>query len=175
MKPTNHKVLLVGEAPNCGGMRSHLLESILLRMANRPAVRSCSDAARCWLEFTDEPRVMALAAEVHHVNLLDEWPGRKQRGSAFPAQDARRMADYLYLWLQRRQQRYPYVLLAGQRVASAFRFGGQRPFLTFPMANRATCVVPHPSGLNRWWSSEHNRAEAQQWLLDLGEVLRLVR
>lgn len=174
MKPTTHKVLLVGEAPNGGGLRAHLLESILLRALGQPAVRSCADAARFWLTILEDmpnSRLAGLLPEVHHVNLLDEYPGRKQRGSAFDAVTARRKADYLYLWLQRRPARYPYVLLAGQRVASAFRFGGQRPFKAFPMAGRATCVVPHPSGINRWWSDTPNRMEALAYLSDLGETV----
>lgn len=169
MKPTNHKVLLIGEAPNGGGLRSHLLESILLRAMDERCVRTCSDVARAWLAFMDEPRLVNLAAEVRHVNMLEE-----NCGSDFDAERARTRAEYLYLWLMRRPSRYPYLLLAGQRVAQVMGYdaSGNPPFVSFRWAGRCACVVPHPSGVNRWWNDAGNRRKALRYLLNLGELVR---
>lgn len=65
------------------------------------------------------------------------------------------------------------MLLAGKRVASAF--GLDEEYLAdpvaFPIGGRpvAVHVVPHPSGVNRWWNEPANRERARAFLAeDLG-------
>jgi hypothetical protein len=56
-----------------------------------------------------------------------------------------------------------FVLLAGHRVAAAFgvREGYLREFV---LQGVPAAVVPHPSGVNRWWNDPANVARASAFL-----------
>jgi hypothetical protein len=48
-------------------------------------------------------------------------------------------------------------VLLGRRVAAAFGLASA-PYLEWTEARGRTWVVmPHPSGVNRWWNDEENR------------------
>lgn len=89
------------------------------------------------------------------LNLLDEWPGYgPSGGSRFPADAAEQRADDLMRAVAGGELRTRFIYL-GRRVAKAFRFQGA----WFVWTDGQT-VVPHPSGLSRWWNSEENLARA---------------
>lgn len=94
------------------------------------------------------------------VNLLDRWPGRAGRkGSAFPLALARPAAEALLPRLRRRR-----VILVGRRVAAAFWLA-RLPYLTWAHEHGvALAVLPHPSGVCRWWNEPENVAAASAFL-----------
>ncbi len=112
------------------------------------------------------------------ANLLDRWPGRDGKGSAFPLDEARRAADRIEEQFVGRV-----VVLVGKRVCRAV-FGGEHPYLEPVQAEVlgrgrrggpfAAYVLPHPSGINRWWNVDTNRARARRilrWLAVVGREI----
>lgn len=92
-----------------------------------------------------------LADRMEWVNLLAAWPGYgPSGGSTFPMDAAREAAARL-------SEVRPLILL-GKRVAKAF--GVEQPWFWW-VDNIA--VVPHPSGLNRWWNDPQNTARATEF------------
>lgn len=97
------------------------------------------------------------------VNVLDRWPGKQGKGSAFPLPEARARAIIMVEKLKERK-----VILLGRRVEMAF--GLNLPWLTLTpwifidrLGEPVTCEVatcPHPSGVNRWWNDASNRRAA---------------
>jgi hypothetical protein len=136
---TPRRVLLIGEAPPPRGA------------AGGPAFRG--RPARFLAGVAGEEVVGVCEA----VNLIPSWPGRSSGGgSRFPAREARRRASSILFASFRGR----IVLLAGRRVAAAFG-QGRRPFLEwFALRGGRAAVLPHPSGLNRWWNSPENRRRA---------------
>ena len=104
-----------------------------------------------------------VAATFDVVNLLTEWPGRApgQKGDAWPQELARTMA----LSLAREVLRRRTVIFAGRRVAAAF-FPGRRtqPYLEWWGGSTRFAVIPHPSGIVRWWNDPSNRDAAASFL-----------
>lgn len=98
------------------------------------------------------------------VNLLDRWPGPSVgKGSAFPLDRARAAAESLLPRVLSRSR----VLLAGRRVASAFRLGGLE-YLSWARLGPSTevAVLPHPSGVNRWLNEPENVEALRRFLRD---------
>lgn len=99
---------------------------------------------------------------VDTTNLLPGWPGRSSsgKGDAFPMAAARRAAAELAA----REDPSRAFLLAGMSVARAFgvaRLGFLRWGL---LGGRRVAVIPHPSGVSRWWNDGANRARARAFL-----------
>lgn len=94
--------------------------------------------------------------------MLDAFPGKEGRGDAFPMREARARVDSLVPKLAGNV-----VVLLGKRVAAAF--GMKRPKYLERVKHRGLDVVvlPHPSGVNRWWNDARNvhRASACMGLL----------
>jgi uracil-DNA glycosylase len=90
------------------------------------------------------------------VNLLDRWPGRQGKGAAFPPAQGRDAARAL---LERVGRRRPLVL-AGRRVAAAFGLRALPYLERGDLAGRPVWVLPHPSGVCRWWNDPANRDRA---------------
>lgn len=92
------------------------------------------------------------------VNLLGKFPGKQGKGDAFPAGPAREAATRMDL------SGRPFVLLAGRKVAAAFGVG-RMPYLEwFRLRGGMAAVLPHPSGINRWWNDADNVARAREFL-----------
>lgn len=72
-------------------------------------------------------------------------------------------AEYARLRAARMRFRTPIVMLAGRRVAAAFGVRELHFFSPQFRRGRIFYVVPHPSGLSRWWNSERNCARARSW------------
>ena len=87
-------------------------------------------------------------------------PRDGHKGSYFPAVLARRKARRFDL------PSYAVVLLAGQRVAKAFGVKA-RYFEPCLLRGRVCYVVPHPSGVNRWYNVEINRHRAKHFFCAL--------
>lgn len=132
-------VLIVGEAPNKTG--GGLTRTRISELAGRP-----------WDEWAD------------WTNLLDEWPGSgRGKGTAWNATFARRVADGLDL------SGYETVILLGRRVGGAMIPGGAG-FPYFRWTERGgvrMVVIPHTSGIVRWWNDPENVAKASSFLTDL--------
>jgi hypothetical protein len=93
------------------------------------------------------------------LNLLEEWPGRDGRGSAFPLLLAMSRA------LELRDGPWDAYLLLGKRVAAAFGFRSDVRYLAwYGMDGKRFAVLPHPSGVNRWFNEPANRALARRFL-----------
>jgi uracil-DNA glycosylase len=104
---------------------------------------------------------LARLAEVFDcVNLLDAWPGPAGKASAFPLGRAREAATALL------EERGPgqVVVCVGSRVWAAF---GLRPAESLTaVAREGTCfvLIPHPSGVNRWWNEPGAEERAGRFL-----------
>ena len=151
---TRPKLLLIGQAPGRGGDGQQALSG---------------RAAALLANMAGIPREELLRRFDRH-NLLDRWPGKSPagKGDIFPASAARDAADRIKRTLRRRGVTFagPTVLLVGKAVARAF--GLRRPeYLTwypgFEWCLKGA-VIPHPSGINRWWNSSRNRRRASRFL-----------
>jgi len=94
-------------------------------------------------------------------NLIEEWPGPARRGaSAWNGQLARRNAPNLPL------ENYDLTILLGRRVAAAVLPGGAGwPFFRQHSYERGVVtVVPHTSGINRWWNDPENVERGAEFL-----------
>ena len=102
------------------------------------------------------------------ANVLGRWPGRGIGGDKFPMLEATVRAKAMWPLLEGRV-----VVLLGHNVARAF---GQRKFAYFEnyvvmrpenpssVLVPLMAVVPHPSGINRYWNTQENRDLAQKFL-----------
>lgn len=88
------------------------------------------------------------------ANLLDHYPGE-----SFPMSEARAIADAMEL--------EGVVLLVGRLVARAFGEGGRPWFEWFDLRGVRATVVPHPSGLNRWWNDPVNVERAGEFMREV--------
>jgi hypothetical protein len=99
------------------------------------------------------------------ANILDYWPGSAGKGSKFPMGEAQKE---LRLWKVDGEFLGRRVILAGSRVAKAWGApAGQ--ILTWNKADAhcdAFAVLPHPSGVNRWWNDPQNRENAKFFLME---------
>ena len=63
------------------------------------------------------------------------------------------------------------VLYAGRRVAAAFDIHPHHEGLDYfegvAYLDKPTYMVPHPSGVNRWWNERTNRERACDFLVEL--------
>lgn len=132
--------IIVGEAPPRGG-------------EGRPAFSGYAGRRLAALAGVAE-----LSDAFDAVNILDEWPGPQGKGSAFPDALAARAAMRLRGLLEGRL-----VIVAGRRAARAL---GLRAGYLEPVDAGwcAAAVLPHPSGVNRWWNDPANRRRASAFL-----------
>lgn len=88
-------------------------------------------------------------------NVLAGYPGPCGCGADFPLAEARQEAAGIVL--------DGVALLCGKRVAAAF---GVQPiyFLRQQVGTAEVYVIPHPSGVNRWYNSLSNRRRAARFL-----------
>lgn len=99
-------------------------------------------------------------------NTLDFYPGaRPEGGDVFPLRMAREAANRL----AREKLIGTTVLFVGQKTADAFRRGSAETFVWYPEKAFAWCVIPHLSGLCRWWSDPVNDQVGSQFLYEIGQ------
>ncbi len=107
-------------------------------------------------------RVSTYLRAFERLNVLDAWPGKTgAKGTAFPAETAREAAAAMSTALPGRR-----VVFAGKRTALAFGF--VEDYLRWGRCkNFRAAILPHPSGINRWWNDPRNRARAKRFLREL--------
>jgi hypothetical protein len=104
-------------------------------------------------------------AKTERHNVLQYWPGKKAKGDELPWLDARRGAERLRKKLLGRR-----VVFIGQATAAYFYNWGrplrwERAFVDdiFEPFTKVA-ILPHPSGINRWWNDPANRRRAKQFM-----------
>lgn len=104
------------------------------------------------------------------VNLVEEWPGYNPRGKG-SAWDARRAAVKA-AELKPTLTGYSGVICLGRRVAQVMIPGGSGfPFFRWT-TNRdgaKLAVIPHPSGIVRFWNDPENVEQARTFLSSLAK------
>lgn len=91
------------------------------------------------------------------INLNSEWIGKAGKGDVFDAAEGRRAAAVLL------QGSWSHYVLLGKNVAKCFDVKDE--FLsTICHGRKHFFVLPHPSGINRWWNEPKNIASAEQEL-----------
>ncbi len=118
------------------------------------------------------------------INLLRDFPGKRQRPGGtrvdhWPKKEARQAAELIAPLLNERQ-----VILVGRNVARAFGLDKKPwhewihhvvPYPPDQPTRVHIALVPHPSGLNRWYSDAQNQIEARSfWAAFLEESYRKV-
>ena len=99
------------------------------------------------------------------ANLFDKYPGKneKGKGDAFPIQQA--TINSFKLLRDNPPDNYRAMILLGKNVAKAFNLKDPEflKWATTPQGLRYV-VLPHPSGLNRWWNEKSNQKAALKFL-----------
>lgn len=178
--------LLVGEAPSqdlsCKNLEMVLACKSVRRVPSTMQSIEWLGAEHGWL--------LNFVLATTHVNLLPGYPGPGKRGSEFPLVRGREEAE---LFMQRLREPsivtavgslhefserfFPsptLILLAGRRVARAFRLWTPTYLEETQVVGIGVpvVVVPHPSGVNRWWNDRGNANQAKKFLERLGEDTR---
>lgn len=157
------RVVFVGEAPGPSGKVG------FQGWAGRRLRKMCGDdVGFAWL-----------CAEF--VNVFDRWPGPQAykhhdrdggKGSRFLLTSARRKKKRVLAKLNSGTEEPTVAVLLGKRVASALDF--DREFFDPGPLDEGfvgAVVVPHPSGVNRWFNDPANRARFSRFM---SMLLRLV-
>lgn len=114
--------------------------------------------------------MLDLEARSRFVNLLKKFPGyagkkgRGGKGAKFPLDRARRWTSFVSSCLNAAPKPRVVVLL-GRRVARAYHLEKQPFFEETKLLSHAwprVVVIPHPSGVNRFWNSVDNVLELQR-------------
>ena len=100
-----------------------------------------------------------MLAQLHPVNLLSRFYGKSGKGDAFPPAEARRAAEQFDLG------NADAVVLLGHGVAAAFGYRGEY-LRWFELRGRRAIVVPHPSGVSRWYNDPANVERVQALFQD---------
>lgn len=140
------RIIMIGEAPG----RFH-----------KPGAAPLSGYARK-LETLASLEEGSFARFFTTTNLLSYYPGEGAgKGSAFPQEEAKKAAEACLVLFRHRK-----VLLAGKRVARAF--GLSLPYFKWiDFAEGRTAVIPHPSGVNRWYNERRNREKMGRFIFGL--------
>jgi uracil-DNA glycosylase len=111
----------------------------------------------------------ALASHFDLLNLLDRFPGRDGKGTLWPVDLARESAKRIAIALEG-DGRPSRAIFLGKRVAAAF---GERRLQPCRWAERRfggrvveVALLPHPSGVNRWFNDPKNVKLASEFLFE---------
>jgi uracil-DNA glycosylase len=146
------RIVLIGQAPGAGEDRGPLVGGVsggrLQALAGMTILQYCRAFER--------------------RNLIPYYPGRARggRGDFFPRIEARIEARKIARTLIGRR-----VIFVGIAVAEAFDIVAPRPFQWYlcrsadmlASENFYGAAIPHPSGLNHFWNSPANVAEAREF------------
>lgn len=136
--------MLVGQAPSRRGDPEKPLEGDLVV---RRLAGACGMGREEYMALTER------------CNVLRRWPGKSGKGDRFPMRQAKTNARRLALRFGGRR-----VILLGRSVAKAF--GLTVGYLKWVNIGFDVAVVPHPSGINRWWNGARNKAAARRFMED---------
>lgn len=142
-------LVLIGEAP--GRPRDP--------SAPQPSLPLGAPATRRKLEWLFGAEAYGRALK---FNLLSSWPGKAGKGDLFDVGVAAPAMITINRALDGIAVEWTVVLL-GFRVAETMT--ANRPhlreyFKPWSAANRTYVIIPHPSGVNRWWNEDANRFRA---------------
>lgn len=112
---------------------------------------------------------LRLSVYFDRANVLDEYLGPHPNGGGdwFPMPVARAAANKMRAAISA----YPYVVFIGAATAEAF--GHKAPFFRWDYGSSgaadtpSVAIVPHPSGVNRWWNEPANPLAAAYFLQEL--------
>lgn len=152
------KPLIVGEAPSKNELPERPIEG---RIGARLAV--C-----CGLPYDE------FLERFERVNLLRVRQDTKEKGFEFDAAAAAHVAWQMAAPLSTQFAFHEgrTVLLLGKRVAAAFG-ADTRYFERQRIGTRAEVyVLPHPSGVNRWWNDEANQRRMVEFMHGIVERTR---
>lgn len=108
------------------------------------------------------------------VNLVEEWPGAQPRGKGSlwnPRLAAKKAAE-----LEPTFGDYLGVVCLGRRVAQVVIAGGSGfPFFRWTTARSSglVAVIPHPSGIVRWWNEPENVEKARTFLSEIAATVTI--
>lgn len=145
------KPLIVGEAPSKNEVTARPIEG---RVGKRLA-------AVCGMELA------AFLAHFERVNLLHVRQDTKEKGFEFDLKAARVEAERLRDNFKEDQ----IVILLGGRVAEAFHVHDHY-FVETRVNFARLYIVPHPSGVNRWWNDPLNMRQAEVFMQSIVERTR---
>lgn len=98
-------------------------------------------------------------------NLLDSWPGRDGKASAFDERAARVAASAIRSQALR-ARKSPRLVFVGHRVARAFDVRGD--YLTWQRHyGLRVAIFPHPSRIVLWWNDPANVERARRFIRSL--------
>lgn len=149
------KPLIIGEAPSKNEVTPRPLEG---RVGKRLA-------ALCGLTLDEYLK------HFDRVNLLDVRQDTKEKGFEFDHKLARVKAEYM---LEFDIEPNRIVLLLGWRVAKAFNLDhlGYFEEQRHPDSSAEFRVLPHPSGVNRWWNDIRHLMDAEVFMKTIVERTR---
>jgi len=99
------------------------------------------------------------------INLIDEYPGRLASGNGdkFPMRQARAKAKRIL-----QQMCDFHILCIGKRVGQCFNldecFVWEERIQCYPLTRNRIAMIPHTSGLNRFYNSPDNVRQAETFL-----------
>ena len=93
------------------------------------------------------------------MNVDDEYRGKAGKGDLFKLR--RGHAKFKVLTASHPSQP---ILLCGLAVARACGLIDAPILRWFAWEGRWVAIMPHPSGINQWWNSAHNRVRAKSFL-----------
>lgn len=156
MKTMIHKKLLfVGQAPSRTSDPS------------RPFSGQCGKFLAELLGTSQED----MLAKHDFINVLDTWPGKGLGGDKFPMAEAKQAAMGKLDLLRGKT-----VVLLGANVARAFNVSEFRYLGIYEIRSRENVldivaspvtVIPHPSGVNRYYNSVENKLTVSKFLREL--------
>lgn len=146
------KPLIVGEAPGKNGDATKPIEG---RIGARLA-------ACCGLTLDE------FLSTFDRINLLNEQPQDSGKGTDFNVRAAAKTARVIEKTFVGR----PFVLLLGKRAGSAFGLVKPEYFARVVMSGAAVFVVPHPSGINRWWNELNHELEMTAFMRKMMQGIR---
>lgn len=136
-QPVEPQIVMIGEAPSPTSDPSD-------PFAGRPLR---------WLSWILKLSEEEVRSRMSFVNLLDRYPGRR-----FPIAEGRLAAEKLAI------PKRGTWLLAGRAVGLCFGRRRSEMFRWFYLSDVRAAVVPHPSGLNRWWNDPANRERYAEFI-----------
>ncbi len=141
------KPLIVGEAPS----KNEVTERPIEGRIGRRLARCCGLTLEEFIERFDR------------VNLLHVRQDTKEKGFEFDRYAGIAAARTLFNAFYPGQR----VLLLGHRVRDSFGVVNKEYFEEFYLGSAKAYVLPHPSGVNRWWNDVENEKrmyDFMQWL-----------
>ena len=142
------KLLVIGQAPD---QRSELGKALEGSLVAAKIAKLCGCTVPEYLAGTER------------MNLLDYWPGKQGKGDRFPLAEARERAMLLRDKIRGRK-----ILFIGIATAAAFGCVGEvcewRHHFDDTGWVFGYAILPHVSGINRWFNSPDNQARAEKFM-----------